>query len=54
MKRAFRGFVTRAHARAEKRRERALRQAASEMRLRERNRDGSIWRTGKGGFHHDR
>jgi hypothetical protein len=54
MKRFLNAFVTRARARATQRRKRALDQAAAEMRFRERNREGSVWRSGKGGFHHDR
>jgi hypothetical protein len=38
---------------AASRRRRALHRALAEMKLRE-AREGSIWRSGKGGAHHDR
>ena len=54
MKNFLKDFVSRSRAKATVRRRRALHQAAAEMRFRERNREGSVWRSGKGGFHHDR
>jgi hypothetical protein len=53
-RRFLRRLVSRSRARADLRRKRVLDQAAAEMRFRERNREASIWRSGKGGFHHDR
>ena len=50
----LRHVVNRSRVRADSRRKRPLHQVAAEMRFRERNREGSIWRSGKGGFHHDR
>lgn len=40
-------------ARAAARRRRALHGAAAEIERREKQ-EGSIWRSGKGGYHHDR
>ena len=44
---------SRFQARMTSRRGRALERALSEKKLRE-GQDGSIWRSGKGGAHHDR
>jgi len=46
-------FLARLHTRATTRRKRALRRAAAEMERRDPH-GGSIWRSGKGGAHHDR
>ena len=54
MKNFLKDFVSRSRAKATVYRRRALHQAAAEMKFRERNREGSVWRSGKGGFHHDR
>lgn len=46
-------FVRRRRAKAAMRRAAALQKAAREMKLLE-TREGSIWKSGKGGGHHDR
>ena len=53
MRRSLRAFVDGLRARTEARRRRALRGAVAEMERREKQ-EGSIWRSGKGGYHHDR
>ena len=53
MKRFLKDFVDRRRRSAAIRRGRALERAAAEMKLREKQ-EGSIWRSGKGGAHHDR
>ena len=47
------GLADRRRAKAANRRKGALEKAAREMQLRD-NDGGSIWRSGKGGGHHDR
>jgi hypothetical protein len=53
MKRSLMAIRDRRRARAEIRRKRALKRAVAEME-RHQIEDGSIWRSGKGGAHHDR
>ncbi len=53
MKRSLRALADGLRARAAARRRRALHGAAAEMERREKQ-EGSIWRSGKGGYHHDR
>lgn len=53
MKLSLRGLADGLRARTAARRRRALRGAAAEMERREKQ-EGSIWRSGKGGYHHDR
>ena len=52
MKRFLKDFVDRLKVKAAIRRKRALQRAAAEMKLRE-EQEGSIWKSGKGGAHHD-
>ena len=52
MKRFLRAMKDKRRARAEVRRKRALKRAVAEME-RHQIEDGSIWRSGKGGAHHD-
>ncbi|HET6715013.1 MAG TPA: hypothetical protein VFI59_15075 [Actinomycetota bacterium] len=49
----IRRFLDGLRTRASERRKRALRRAAAEMQRRDPH-EGSIWRSGKGGAHHDR
>ncbi len=49
----LRNLLGRRRASASERRSRLLQKAAAEMKLRE-TQEGSIWRSGKGGAHHDR
>jgi len=53
MRRLIRDFVDRRRSKAETRRRSELRRAARQMQHRDANED-SIWRSGKGGGHHDR
>jgi hypothetical protein len=53
MRRFIRDSVARRRSRVENRRQAELRRAAREMQNRDANED-SIWRSGKGGGHHDR
>jgi hypothetical protein len=54
MMRAFiRNFVARRRSKAEIRRQAELRRAARDMERRDKNEVG-IWKSGKGGGHHDR
>jgi hypothetical protein len=53
MIRYMKDLVGRTRAKAAIRRNRALHKAVAERRLRE-TQEGSIWRSGEGGAHHDR
>jgi len=50
---SFKGFLARRRSKAAARRKTELEKAAREMSLRETD-GGSIWKSGKGGGHHDR
>ena len=53
MMRLLGSFLEKMRARSADRRARALHRAIAETKLRE-TQEGSIWRSGKGGAHHDR
>ena len=53
MRRSVRELVGSMRAKAVARRARGLRRAIAEKQMRE-HQDPSIWRSGKGGAHHDR
>jgi hypothetical protein len=53
MDRFLRGLVDGLRARVKTRRKRALRKALAAMEQRK-NQEATIWKSGKGGYHHDR